>query len=56
MTSQIWVDDVARAHVVSLPSVEVKDGDVLALAGNGWMGWRWDEVRQLIGEICPREG
>jgi nucleoside-diphosphate-sugar epimerase len=53
--SQIWVDDVARAHVVSLSSAEVRDGDVLVLVGNGGTGWKWDEVGRLIGEVFPKE-
>lgn len=40
VTSQIWVDDVARAHVVSLSSAEVRDGDVLVLVRNSWTGWK----------------
>lgn len=53
--AQVWVEDVARAHVVSLSSTEVKDGDVLVLVGNSGMGWKWDEVGPMIGEIFPKE-
>jgi nucleoside-diphosphate-sugar epimerase len=53
--SQIWVDDVAKAHVISLSSAEVRDGDVLVLVGNNGVGWKWDEVGRQVGEIFPEE-
>lgn len=46
--SQIWVEDVARAHVAILTSADVGDGDVLVLAGNSGAGWDWTEVGDLI--------
>jgi len=55
VASQVWVDDVARAHVVSLSSADIGDGDVLVLVGNGGKGWPWDEVGPLVGEMFPDE-
>jgi nucleoside-diphosphate-sugar epimerase len=46
--SQIWVEDVAKAHVASLTSAKVGDGDVLVLVGNNGAGWEWTEVGHLI--------
>jgi nucleoside-diphosphate-sugar epimerase len=55
VTVQIWVDDVARAHILSLTSAEVKNGDVLVLVGNSGKGWDWDEVGKLISERFTKE-
>lgn len=52
---QIWIDDVANAHIASLSSEQIVDGDVLVLVGNGGQGWRWSEVGTLIGEMFPKE-
>ncbi|KAJ4286694.1 hypothetical protein N0V90_012946 [Kalmusia sp. IMI 367209] len=55
VTSQIWVEDVARAHVDALASADVKANDVLVLAGNGEHSAKWSEVGRLIGEMFPEE-
>lgn len=51
----IWVEDVARAHVVALGSGKVKDGDVLVLVGNDGKGWEWSEVGRHMRELFPKE-
>jgi nucleoside-diphosphate-sugar epimerase len=53
--SQVWVEDVARAHVVSLSSKEVHDEDVLVLVGNGGKGWEWSDVAEMLSQMFPKE-
>ena len=51
--SQVWVEDVAKAHVVSLSSPNIKDGDVLVLVGNRGAGWAWNSVALCIRQMFP---
>lgn len=53
--SQIWVEDVAKAHVVGLTSSEVRDDDVLVLVGNEGKGWDWKEVGETLMDTFPTE-
>lgn len=55
ITSQIWVGDVARAHVEALTSEAVHDGDVLVLVGNGGKGWQRSDVAHTIAKRFPKE-
>ena len=53
--SQIWVEDVAKAHVVGLTSPEVRDDDVLVLVGNEGKGWEWKDVGETLINRFPTE-
>ena len=53
-TSQVWLDDAARAHVVALTSENVVNGDLLVVVsqGGGWVPW--DEVGRIAGTLFPK--
>ncbi|KAL1613219.1 hypothetical protein SLS60_001451 [Paraconiothyrium brasiliense] len=53
--NQIWVEDVARAHVEALESGNVKANDVLVLSGNGKHSASWEEVAKLVTEQFQKE-
>ena len=53
--SQIWVEDVAKAHVMSLTSSRIDDGDVLVLVGNDGQGWEWAEVADTLRQKFSTE-
>ncbi|OAG06665.1 NAD(P)-binding protein [Paraphaeosphaeria sporulosa] len=53
--NQIWVEDVARAHVEALANANVKADDVLVLAGNGPHSTSWEEVGKMVAEMFGKE-
>ncbi|KAF9735582.1 hypothetical protein PMIN06_000567 [Paraphaeosphaeria minitans] len=53
--NQIWVEDVARAHVEALANANVKTNDVLVLAGNGPHSTSWEEVGNMVAENFRKE-
>ena len=53
VTSQVWLDDAARAHVVALSSTKVVNGDILLIVGQGGGGVPWNEVGKIAGEMFP---
>lgn len=52
---QIWVEDVARAHVESLNPTKIEGGDVLVLAGDLQNSAGWAAVGSMIREWYPQE-
>ncbi|KAJ4358690.1 uncharacterized protein N0V89_003274 [Didymosphaeria variabile] len=53
--NQIWVEDVARAHVETLQNGNVKSNEVLVLSGNGEHSASWEEVAKMVTEQFPKE-
>ena len=53
--NQIWVEDVARAHVEALSCPNVKANDVLVLTGSGQHSASWEDVGKLTQELFPKE-
>ncbi|KAF2438837.1 NAD(P)-binding protein, partial [Karstenula rhodostoma CBS 690.94] len=53
--NQIWVEDVARAHVEALTNANVKANDVLVLTGNGRHSASWEEVGKMVEEMFGEE-
>jgi nucleoside-diphosphate-sugar epimerase len=53
--NQIWVEDVAKAHVEALTSANVKANDVLVLTGNGHHSASWEEVAKMVTETFSKE-
>jgi len=55
VTTQVWVGDVARAHVDGLALRDVKQNEVFVLAGNGEHSRKWAEVAEMIKDMFPEE-
>lgn len=53
LTHQVYLDDVARAHVVSLERAQHLDN--LIVAGNGGQGMPWSEVVSIIERLYPTQ-
>jgi nucleoside-diphosphate-sugar epimerase len=53
--NQIWVEDVAKAHVEALANANVKANDVLVLTGNGRHSASWEEVAKMVTEMFGKE-
>jgi nucleoside-diphosphate-sugar epimerase len=52
---QVYLDDVAEAHVASLSTSKVKGGEVLIIACNSGQGWAWDEWVEVVQKLFPEE-
>lgn len=53
--NQIWVEDVARAHVEALENDKVLANDVLVLAGRGAHSASWEDVASIIADKFKEE-
>ena len=54
----VWLDDVAKAHVVSISEaydVTDRNGDVLLLVGNGGKASEYDDIGRLGATMFPSE-
>ncbi|KAK5107159.1 hypothetical protein LTR62_001684 [Meristemomyces frigidus] len=52
-TAQIYLDDIAEAHVVALSKDRVPGGTNLVCVANGGKGWNWDEYVPVIEKLFP---
>jgi nucleoside-diphosphate-sugar epimerase len=53
VTMQVFLDDVAEAHVLALKSDKVKNMDNLLVVGNGGDSEQWKDVCAVIKELYP---
>lgn len=52
-THQVLINDVAKAHVLSLDSKLAKNGDNFILAANDGVGTPWEEFVPIIERLFP---
>ena len=55
LTAQVFLDDVARAHVLALKPEIAKHKDNLIVAGNGGVGVEWDVISREVEKQFPKE-
>ena len=53
ITHQVLLDDVAKAHVLSLKPEVAKNGDNFILAGNDGVGMPWEDFVPVIQRLFP---
>ncbi len=53
VTHQVFLDDVARAHVLALKEDVAKDGDNLLVVGNAGDSTPWEDVVPIIKRQFP---
>lgn len=51
--SQVWLEDVAKAHVLALDPKVGKDGAEFVMVGNGGVSVPWDEVAETASKLFP---
>lgn len=53
ITAQVFLDDVAKAHVFALKPEVAKNGDNLLVVGNGGDSTSWSDVVPVIEKLFP---
>jgi nucleoside-diphosphate-sugar epimerase len=54
-SNQVYLDDVAQAHVTALNRGKVPGGRVLIIVSNNGQGWDWDEWVEVVERLYPEE-